>query len=157
MNNFELETYLNDMFFNKQKPNNSKHNIPNPTKNGNTDKNITIFGPYEGYVKGNLYSNLYDPYKNYKALQLNPRNQYDEDILNLNQMQFASHEINLLLDNYPNDTNMLNLYNNYKENYLNMLQQFETKYGPTMVSSNFLNKTPWAWDNEPWPWEGDAN
>lgn len=153
MNNFDLESYLNGMFFNTQNKNkltkNNTHIADNQT--------ITLFGPYEGFIKGNLYSNLYNPYENYTPTQLTPNNQYEEDLLNLNQMQFAVHEINLFLDNYPNDNNMLNLYNKYKESYLNLLQEFENRYGPVMVSSDVLNTTPWAWNNEPWPWEGDAN
>lgn len=160
MNNFELDNYLNDMLLNSQMPKKQKPTIPNPIKNNKMNmqnKNITLFGPYEGFIKGNLYSNLYDPYKKYKPTTLTPNNQYEEDLLNLNQMQFAAHELNLLLDNYPNDNNILNLYNQYRENYLNMLERFENKYGPVIVSSDVLNKKPWAWDNEPWPWEGDAN
>lgn len=153
MNSFDLESYLNGMFFNTNKQNNLTKN----NNNTHVNQTITLFGPYEGFIKGNLYSNLYDPYKNYTPAQLTPSNQYEEDLLNLNQMQFAAHEINLFLDNYPSDTNMITLYNKYKESYLKLLQEFENKYGPVTVSSDVLNTTPWNWDKEPWPWEGDAN
>lgn len=153
MNSFDLESYLNGMFFNTNKQNNLTKN----NNNTHINQTITLFGPYEGFMKGNLYSNLYDPYKNYTPAQLTPSNQYEEDLLNLNQMQFAAHEINLFLDNYPSDTNMITLYNKYKESYLKLLQEFENKYGPVTVSSDVLNTTPWNWDKEPWPWEGDAN
>lgn len=156
MNNFDLESYLNGIFFNDEMKNNQMSSNVNNMPSA-TNQTITLFGPYEGFIKGNLYSNLYDPYKDYNPAQLMPNNQYQEDLLNLNQMQFATHEINLFLDNYPNDNNMLSLYNKYKESYLNLLQEFESKYGPLMVSSDVLNTTPWAWNNEPWPWEGDAN
>ena len=156
MNNFDLESYLNGVFFNTEIKNNKMSSNVN-NMSSTTNQTITLFGPYEGFIKGNLYSNLYDPYKDYDPVQLTPNNQYQEDLLNLNQMQFAAHEINLFLDNYPNDTNMLSLYNKYKKSYLKLLQEFENRYGPVMVSSDVLNTTPWAWNNEPWPWEGDAN
>lgn len=156
MNNFDLESYLSGMLFNNQeKPNQTNNTMTN--NNIENNKKITLYGPYEGFIRGNLFNNLYDPYKNYKPAQLSPTNQYEEDLLNLNQMQFAAHELNLFLDNYPNDTNIINAYNQYRQNYINLLQEFESKYGPVTVISDALNTTPWAWDNEPWPWEGDAN
>lgn len=156
MNNFDLESYLGGMLFNNQKKSNQTNNTMTNNNVAN-NKKITLYGPYEGFIRGNLFNNLYDPYKNYKPDQLNPTNQYEEDLLNLNQMQFAAHELNLFLDNYPNDTNIINAYNQYRENYTNLLQEFESKYGPVTVISDVLNTTPWAWNNEPWPWEGDAN
>ena len=146
MNNFNLDDYLNTMLFNK--------NIPNDNTMNN---NNSLYGPYEGFINGNLFSDLYSPYKNYMPNKLIPNSEYEEDLLNLNQMQFACHELNLLLDNYPNDQNILNLFNKYRLNFYNLLQSFEDKYGPITILSDNFNNIPWAWDDEPWPWEGDAN
>ena len=155
MNNFNLDDYLNNMLLNGIVPNNNINNF-NPSDNA-MDNNAALYGPYEGFLKGNLFSSLYIPYKNYKPAKLTPNSEYEEDLLNLNQMQFAYHELNLLLDNYPNDQDVLNLFNKYRQSFNDLLQKFEDKYGPITILSDDLNNTPWAWDNEPWPWEGDAN
>ena len=34
------------------------------------------------------------------------------------------------------------------------LEEYESKYGPIFVDSSANSKAPWAWDDEPWPWEG---
>lgn len=156
MNNYDLEAYLNGMFMNNTNtmPNNMKKISPNDNA---MDNNEALYGPYEGYIKGNLFSSLYIPYKNYKPRKITPRNQYEEDLLNLNQIQFAHHELNLLLDNYPDDKEILDLFNRYRQKFLELLKNFESKYGPVTVISNDFKDIPWSWDNEPWPWEGDAN
>lgn len=146
MNNFNMEAYLNGMLINSGAP----------IKPNNNSKSA-LYGPYEGFIKGNMFSNLYDPYKDYQPAQLTPTSQFEEDLLNLNQMQFAAHEANLFLDNFPNDNNMIKKFNEFRQNYNTLLSNFESKYGPVVVTSDVLNTTPWAWDNEPWPWEGDAN
>ena len=156
MNNFDLETYFNDMLMNNNVNYNNKKQKINQTESS-INSNSSLYGPYEGFIKGNLFGKTYMPYKNYNPAKLTPRNQYEEDLLNLNQMQFAYHELNLLLDNYPNNVEVLNLFNEYRQNFNNLLQDFESKYGPITVLSEYLNETPWRWDNEPWPWEGDAN
>lgn len=159
MNNFDLETYFNDMLMNNSvNDNNENGNIQDTEQfDSSINNSISLYGPYEGFIKGNLFSNTYIPYKNYTPAKLTPRNEYEEDLLNLNQMQFAYHELNLLLDNNPNDEEALKLFNNYRQSFNDLLQNFEAKYGPITILSEYLNETPWRWDNEPWPWEGDAN
>ena len=69
---------------------------------------------YEGYIKGNLFPDLYDQYLNYQPAKLIPNNEQAELLLNVNQTTFAAHELKLYLDIYPNDTNMIQLYNEYQ-------------------------------------------
>ncbi len=113
-----------------------------------------FYGPYEGYIKGNMTKSLYTPYKNYKPAELIPTNEKEELLLNLNQVQFAMHEANLFLDNYPNDQFMVNDFNKYKKMYNELLNDYESKYGPLFVNNEYMNKVPWKWDQRPWPWEG---
>ena len=44
-----------------------------PTNQSNNNYNNQILEPYEGLIRGNLFANLYDPYKNYKIQKLNPK------------------------------------------------------------------------------------
>ena len=46
---------------------------------------LDLYGPYDGFIKGILFKNLYLPYKDYEPAKLLPNNEYEEDLLNLNQ------------------------------------------------------------------------
>lgn len=121
--------------------------------NENTTNNTNLFGPYEGYLKGNMFKEKYDEYKNYKPQKLIPKSEQDEALLNLNQMHFAMHEANLYLDVYPNDRNMLREYNKFKDAYNKLLNDYQMKYGALNVNSNNLNNIPFGWQSEDFPWD----
>ena len=70
--------------------------------------NTNLADPKEGFLRGNLFNNLYDPYKNYKYKILNPTNKKEELLFNILMYKFALKELNLYLDNYPNNNQMLN-------------------------------------------------
>ena len=119
----------------------------------NIDNNNNLFGPYEGYAKGNLFKNLYSEYKNYQPAKLIPKSEKEEALLNLNQMQFAMHELNLYLDVYPNDQNMLTYFINFRNNYNMLLNEYEKKYGALNINSTTLNNIPFGWSTSNWPWD----
>lgn len=132
----------------------------NMLNNQNTMNNNTsneLYGPYEGFIKGNLFRNLYEPYHNYSPSNMVITNEQEEALLNLNQLEFATHELNLYLDVYPNDTNMINEFSKLSKQYKMVLDSYEQKYGPLFVRSDANYKTPWSWNKEPWPWERSAN
>jgi len=118
--------------------------------------NNNLSGLYTGFIRGNMFPDLYSQYKNYQPQMLNPRNEQEQYLLDLDQAQFAMHDIHLYLDNYPNDTNMIQNFNKNRELYNNILKEYENKYGPICITSDSLNRTPWQWNNEPWPWEGSG-
>ena len=111
------------------------------------------YNPYIGFMRGNIFESLYEPYKNYKFDEINPSNEKEYQRLLLQTYQFNMHDTNLYLDNHPNDTNMINMYNEYLKYYNQSLQEYQRNYGPTTLTDGALNTSPWAWDNSPWPWE----
>ena len=119
--------------------------------------NNNLTGLYTGFIRGNMFSNLYDQYRDYQPMMINPETEKEQYLLDLNQVQFAMHDINLYLDNYPNDSMMLKEFNKNRELYLQLLEEYENRFGPINVSSNSLNTNPWMWNKEPWPWEGSDN
>jgi spore coat protein JB len=119
--------------------------------------NNNLTGLYTGYMRGNMFSNIYSQYRDYKPMMINPSNEKEQFLLDLNQVQFAMHDINLYLDNYPNDNMMIKEFNKNRELYLQLLEEYENRYGAINISSNILNNNPWQWNNEPWPWEGSDN
>ena len=112
----------------------------------------SLLGPYEGYLKGNLFSNLYEQYKNYKPATITFSNEKEEALFNLNQISFAMHELNLYLDIHKDDSTMINTYVNYQNTYNNLLRDYQQKYGPVNVDS-ITNNTPFTWITNNFPWE----
>ena len=111
-----------------------------------------LFGAYEGFLKGNMFKNLYNQYKNYQPEIINSKNEQEQELFNLNQIEFAMHDINLYLDVNPNDQQMLNIFTNYKNTYNELFSQYEEKYGPICVN-NTNNQIPYKWESKKFPWE----
>lgn len=109
--------------------------------------------PVKGWMRGNLFADLYDPYKNYKPEELNPKGERETLLYQLMQYKFALIELNLYLDMHPNDEEMIRLYNKYLDIEKQMCDKYESMYGPLTLDSNYLDKNSWTWKNSPWPWE----
>ena len=118
------------------------------------NQNNNLAEPKEAYLRGNLFNNLYDPYKNYKYGILNPTNKKEEILYNLLMHKFVLTELNLYLDNYPNNSQMINLYNKYLSDEKKLCEEYEKNYGPLTTDSRFVGENNWKWINSPWPWEG---
>ncbi len=128
-------------------------NSANSSTNMNNLSNaLNLVDSYEGYTRGNLFAGLYAPYKNYRPMRLVPTNEQAELLLRANELAFASHELRLYLDVYPNDRNAILLFNEYRKSANEMTRKYEEKYGPiewnALSSSNVFD-----WENEAWPWE----
>lgn len=145
---------MNNYDFDRQMLN---YNINNNMNNSIINPNNNLSGLYTGFIRGNMFTNLYDQYKNYQPAAVNPRNEREQYLLDLNQVQFAMHDIHLYLDNFPNDRSMINEFNKNRKLYNEILDKYQQKYGPLNINSDSLNNIPWQWNNEPWPWEGSGN
>lgn len=130
-----------------------RNTTPNSMMNNNQPN---LYTPQEGYDKGNLFADLYQPYKNYQPPTLKSRTEKGNLFLELSRYAFAAHELNLYLDLHPEDTTMLALFNDYRVRANNLMMEYEKKYGPLTVSSDDLSSS-FLWEKEPWPWEGGTN
>lgn len=149
-NNLNLNNYgfpdmntINNLFM---QPNNQNNTMNNNMNNQN------LAEPYEGFIRGNLFNNLYQQYKNYRPARLVPNNEQAELLLNVNQLTFAAHELNLYLDVYPNDTNMIRLFNQYREMANEAIKKYESKYGPLTIDT-LSSPNTFSWEAYSWPWE----
>lgn len=111
--------------------------------------------PYKAFIRGNLFNNLYESYKNYNTDELNPTNQQDYSLLLVQIYDFVAHELALYLDVNPTDNNAIKLRNDYISMYKEALAQYESTFGPLDLGSQMLDASPWAWDSKIWPWEGN--
>lgn len=157
MNNNRLfgnSNYQDMDFFNEMIMQNNLNNNYNQMNNSYIQNNVKddILGSYEGYIKGNMFKDLYDQYKNYKPSRLIPNNEQAELLLNLNQTAFAAHDIRLYLDIYPEDKNMIKLFNDYIQKKNIALEEYEKKYGPVLANTMSQNNI-FSWETYSWPWE----
>lgn len=130
---------------------NNNFNITDKTT---INQNNNLAEPKEAFLRGNLFNNLYDPYKNYKYGILKPSSQKEELLYNILMYKFVLTELNLYLDTNPNNTSMLNLYNKYLQEEKKLCDQYEKNYGPLTIDSENLGNNSWKWIKSPWPWEG---
>ena len=80
----------------------------------------------------------------------------DELLYNIQMYSFAMKDMNLYLDIYPDDKNILNNFHNYRKKYEVLKKQYESEYGP-LCMSNTLNTEKWTWVSNPWPWDKGGN
>ena len=128
---------------------NNNYNQPTYTKNENPS---SLYEPYNGFIRGNMFPSLYNEYK-VKPIDIMPKSDKEALLLYVDAMSFAAHDINLYLDVYRNDNDMIQLFNQYKIEANKLMEEYQDKFGPLVVNSDATNKTPWTWDNSPWPWE----
>lgn len=164
MNNFNdyynyLNNNYNDMNF-MTDPNNMIYDMNTMTAfpntfmmpNNNISDNSNITDSQTGFKRGNLFNNLYSEYKNYKPNDLKANSEREDLIMQIDEQRFAIIEMNLYLDIYPNDKNALNKFNSYLRKEKELINLYESKYGPMTISSP-VQTDNWFWNNSPWPWE----
>ena len=112
-----------------------------------------LYDPYNGLIRGNLFKNLYDPYKIRVPYDIKPMNEQAELLTYIDALCFAMTDLNLYLDIYANDKSAIDLFNQYRVEKDKLTNEYENKYGPITLNSDSLNSYPWAWDDMPWPWD----
>ncbi len=131
---------------------NSPIGLNNYNENVNNNK-LKLYNPYEGYLRGNLFKNLYNGYKNYQPAKLSIKNEQEEALLNIGEISFAAHDLRLYLDNFPNDKEALGLFNKYNKMEAELIKNYERRYGPISIMSNDMKLVPFKWEQDMWPWD----
>ena len=141
--------------------NNNYYNIPENWYNNFTnqfdiyndnEKNLTT--PKIALERGNLFNNLYNQYKNYQYYNPKATNKKEELLYNILKYKFAMNDIELYLDIYPKDQNMINLYNKYLNEEKKICNEYEKNFGALTLDSDYLKENNWVWLQSNWPWEG---
>ena len=122
----------------------------------NLNKNSELFDTYEGYMKGNMFQNMYVPYRNYRPIKVVPNSEQAEALLRANELTFASHEARLYLDVFPNDRGMIQVFNNFRNAANQAILEYEQKYGPIEWDS-LSDPNMFTWVATTWPWEMGVN
>lgn len=153
---FGYINYMNNMQGNVNYPNliqSDYSNLPQ-TELSFDNKHVSgLLDPYQGFIRGNSFSQLYDKYKNYNPMELNPKNEREAMLYQLLQYKFALTDLNLYLDTHPNDQEMIAVFKKYLTIEKQIKERYEGMYGPLTVYDINPNTTNWIWKNSPWPWE----
>lgn len=114
---------------------------------------IITSNPYEGFIRGNMFDDLYEPYKDYKIRNIEPNNEKEALMLQLMQYKFALIDLGLYLDVNPNDSKALNLYSNFLSIKKEIENKYENSYGPLDLSGKNISNGSWKWTIDKFPWE----
>lgn len=104
----------------------------------------------EGFLKGNMFKNEYEPYKNYKYANLVPKTEKEARLFNVMQYSFAINDLNLYLDLHPDDQKVFQLFKRYIEEERKAKEEYERNYGPLVLNANNIARYEWISE---WPWE----
>ena len=77
----------------------------------------------------------------------------EEMLRTIQELEFAALDLNLYLDNFPENQQALTCYNSITARLRQEKERYEKAYG---VLTNFgcsQSQCPWSWINDPWPWE----
>ena len=159
MNNYnDYYNYLNnynDMNF-MTNPNNMitdmnyQQEFQNTFMQNNPSKDVA--DTFKGFKRGNMFNNLYSEYNGFKPQELKATGEREDLILQIDEQRFATIDLGLHLDIYPNDQAALNLFNTYLNKEKELKALYESKYGPLTLSSP-VQTNNWLWNDGPWPWE----
>lgn len=108
--------------------------------------------PKEGFQRGNMMNDEYLPYKNYNAIPLIPKNDREQKLYKVMEIDFALVDLNLYLDMHPNDIEAYRLFQKYVEEEKKAKKEYTENYGPIVVTNAKYNN--YEWPKNPWPWDG---
>ena len=114
-------------------------------------RTVNVVSPMDGFLRGNMFQDEYEPYKNLTYFKLNPSNDKERLLYQVMAYSFAINDLNLYLDLHPDNKGMLDLFKKYVKEEKELCKEYVKKYGPLEVSEVMGHKFDWI--NSPWPWE----
>ena len=115
-------------------------------------KNNNLTALEDGFKKGNMFNDLYIPYKNYEPALIKPSGKKEYLLYEIMMLNFAIIDLNLYLDLNPNNQGMLKKFNDLVKICFKKEDEYVKEYGPLMVKDSD-NKEFFSWLNGPWPWQ----
>ncbi len=118
-----------------------------------------LFTPDVGFTNGTIFRTLYEPYKNYQPVKPTSLNEKDRALLAVQMYGAALHDMNLYLDVYPDDKEALKIRKEYYEKYKHAKDEYEDKYSPYCLYSDFSTTKSFGFSTENFPWNrrGEMN
>ena len=123
------------------------------TENINNQNTNNMINPTLGFIRGNIFNNLYNPYKNYQNQEPQINDRRIALLYEIQKHNFVLTELQLYLDINPYDKNTLSLYNQYLLAEKKLCNEYEQNYGPLTMTGMNMGMNKWNWIESPWPWE----
>lgn len=105
----------------------------------------------EGFLRGNMFVDEYDPYKNMTYFQLKPTTEQEILLYSIMEKEFAVNDLNLYLDLNPEDKEMYEKFKKYTKECMELKDMYAKKYGP--LTLNQIESQNYEWQKNPWPWD----
>lgn len=126
-------------------------NIPNPKEPMPTE----YFPEKEAFTKGNLFKEEYVPYKNNVPTPVQPKNEKEQLMNEIQSCRSVCHDLNLLLDVHPKDKKALKTFDESKNKLKKLIDQYEKKYGALSPQSEISEDNgEFSYCKTPSPWLG---
>lgn len=100
-----------------------------------------------GLVRGTLFPGLELPFMG----MVNKNEKPITPLTELQAMAFAIQELALYLDTHRDDQEALELYQTYQKLYHECMMKYSEDCGP--LNHRTPSEGPYAWLDDPWPWE----
>ena len=113
-----------------------------------------LYSLKEGFMRGNMFRGIYEPYKNLTYLPLRPKNEREKKLYDIIALSFAINDLNLYLDLYPNDKECTKIFKQYVNEHKKLKKEFLATYGPLTV--NQIEDLKYEWEENPWPWDNEG-
>ena len=126
-------------------------NLAGLTNQSNNTHGKDILSAKEGFLRGNMFKDEYEPYKNLTYINIRPKNDREAKLFNVMQYAFAIVDLNLYLDLHPEDRKSMGLLKEYIEAEKKAKKEYEQQYGPLVVTDSKGDKFEWI--DGPWTWE----
>ena len=105
-------------------------------------KDFTLAPIKEGFIRGNVFEELNQPYKHYMGVKPKINSEREADLVRLMATSLYAHDLHLYLDVYPQDQDAFGLFKEYQEATNRLSKEFVEKYGSLTVSN--MGDT-WDW------------
>jgi len=115
--------------------------------------NLNLYSSKEGFLRGNMFRNMYMPYKKLTFINISPKSDREAKLYNVMQYAFAINDLNLYLDVHPEDNKALNLLKEFIKEEKNVKEEYERIYGSLEVCD--VKGNDFDWINGPWSWENE--
>ncbi|MCI8331149.1 MAG: spore coat protein CotJB [Bacilli bacterium] len=174
-NDYDFNNYMkNDVDLNKYNIKNEfeKNNYQNNYKSNEWDTDVKVnigninvnnmrkdelYTAKEGLNKGNMFTNIYDPYKNY-IYKVIVSGEKDELLLRIQELTFKLIDLGLYLDINAKDEKIYYEFRNASKELKKAKEMYEKNYGPLCLTETEYY-SEYKWNKNPWPWmnEGGKN
>ena len=82
----------------------------------------------------------------------------DELLKKLSELDFIAVDLALFLNTHPTDREAIQAYNQVITTADAVRMKYEEAYGPLCSFRSYAGNTnDWEWNNDPWPWQAQAN